>query len=289
MERTTERRKKRSSKSLSVACFLLAIAMVTPLPARAATIDDCHQAIARGMAGVARGRIAQVGRCLKSLNYDACIETDSHTAIHETELRNRVSAVTSDCQAALDEGASVADFGPLACPDAWEDCDTEVPSIATLDDLADCLICVERGLDFEIRAELGMPRPAPADSDERQCTRRIARLVSTTVRKSILDAAKCADGNIKPFACPVDATEESRFGKALSKFERNIATCRIDDGEAPGALANLCGGTATDAASLTACFTGLARCLACYTSNAALGQSEDCAATSGFAGCDGMF
>jgi len=278
-----------SMTSLAVVGFLLAsIATLAVVPAHATAVDDCHQAIARGMAGVARGRIAQVGRCLKSLNYDTCIETDSHTAIHETELRNRVSDLNSDCQAAVDGGASVADFGPLTCPDAWEDCDAEVPTITTLDDLADCLVCVERGLDFEIRAELGMPRLAPDDSDERRCTRRIARMVSTTVRKSILDAAACADGNVKPIACPVDAGEESRFGKAMSKFERSIATCRLDEGEAPGALVNLCGGTATDAASLTACFTGLARCLACYTSNAALGQSEDCAATSGFAGCDGM-
>lgn len=280
---------KHSVQRLFVVGSLLAVVTATPLPTHADATGDCHQAIARGMAGVARGRIAQVGRCLKSLHYDACIETDSHTAIHETELRNRVSNLTSDCQAAIDNGASIADFGPLTCPDAWENCDTEVPSIATLDDLADCLICVERGLDFEIRAELGMPRPAPADSDERRCTRRIARMVSTTVRKSILDAAACADGNAKPFACPVDAGEESRFGKSLSKFERSIATCRLDEGEAPGALLNLCGGTAADAAGLTACFTGLAKCLACHTSNTALGQSEDCAATSGFPGCDGMF
>lgn len=278
----------RMQRLSAVGVLLASLMTLTVVPAHATAIDDCHQAIARGMAGVARGRIAQVGRCLKSLNYDACIETDSHTAIHEIELRNRVSDPNSDCLAAIDGGASVADFGPLTCPDAWEDCDTDVPSITTLDNLTDCLICVERGLDFEIRAQLGLPRPTPADSDERQCTRRIARMVTTTVRKSILDAAACADGNAKPFACPVDTGEDSRFGKALSKFERSIATCRLDEGEAPGALANLCGGTAADAADLTACFIGLAKCLACYTSNAVLGQSEDCAATSGFAGCDGM-
>jgi len=275
-------------KALPVLVLSLAIVAAAPSAGDATAVDDCHRAISRGMAAVARGRIAQLGRCLKSLSYDSCIETDSHTAIHENELRNHVAGATSRCRAAIDSGASVSDFGPLTCVAAWEDCDLEVPSITTLDDLADCLVCVERGFDFEIRAELGMPRPAPADSDERRCTRRIARLVSTAVRKSILDAAACAEGNTKPFACPVDLSQDSRFGHALATFERSIATCRLDEGEAPGVLVNLCGGTATDAASLTACFTGLATCLACQTANSALGQNEDCAAFSGFAGCDGM-
>ncbi|MFN2426465.1 MAG: hypothetical protein ABR587_15355 [Candidatus Binatia bacterium] len=269
--------------------LMLSVALLAaPERAGAYAIDDCHRAISRGMQGVARGRIAQVGRCLKSLNYDACIETDSHTAIHENELRNHVTGAASSCRQALDSGAAVADFGPTSCADLWAGCAAEVPSISTLDDLANCLICHERGFDFAIRAELGMPRPAPADADERRCTRRIARLVSTTVRKSILDAAACARGNVKPFACAVDVTSESRFGAALAKFARAVAACGIDQGKAPGALVNLCGGAATDAASLTDCFTGLAKCLACHSANSALGQSEDCATLSGFAGCDGM-
>lgn len=279
-------------KILVAAALALAIAASAVPPAPAAeddAADRCHQAIARGQAAVKRGRIAQVGRCLKSLAYDTCLETDSHTAIHENELRNHVSGASGECQAALDAGAVVADFGPAACESSWEDCDAEVPSVTTLDDLAGCLICQERGYDFEIRHELGLPRPAPADPDERRCTRRLARLVTTTIRKAVLDTALCARGGAKPFSCPVDTTTQSRFGKALAKFGRNVAACRVDEGKAPGALANLCGGTATDAAGLTLCFEGLARCLACRTANSALGQAEDCTALSGFADCDGTF
>jgi hypothetical protein len=279
--------------ALAVAAALLALLAATPQPARALdaqAIARCHQDIAKGIRAVKRGRIAQVSRCLKYLDYDDCIETDSHTAIHENELRNWVAGDSSSCQQALASGSTIADFGPTVCADSWEDCDAEVPVIATLDDLVDCIVCSERGFDFAIRDEIGMSRPAPDDRDERQCTRRISRLVGTTVRKAVVDTARCADETgAKPFSCPIDASPDSRFGKALASFARNVETCEVDEGEAPGVLTHMCDGTATDAASLTACFEGLARCLACNTANEALGQSEDCAAFSAFPRCDGTF
>lgn len=276
----------------SVLSLALVFALGAPPPALAVdadAVDRCHQDIARAIAGVKRGRIAQVGRCLKSLNYDACIETDEHTAIHENELHNRVAGDSSSCRAAIESGVTVAEFGPTACGNEWAGCDVEVPTITTIEDVAECLVCAELGYDFEIRHELGMPRPAPEDADERRCTRRIARMVTTTIRKAVLDTAACAGGGTKPFSCPVDASGESRFGRALAKFARSISKCRVDEGRAPGALANLCEGSAMDAAGLTACFEGLAKCLACRTANGVLGQGEDCAAFSGFTRCDGMF
>jgi len=252
-------------------------------------VDACHQAILRGLAAVDRGRIAHVGRCLKEGNYDGCVETDFHAAVHENELRNHVAGETSDCAAALASGASLDEFGPTTCSNEWESCDTEFPSISSLSDLAECLLCQERGYDLYFRSVLGMPRPAPTDTGERRCTRLVAGMVNNTIRKSIYDTMACAEGNTKPFACPVDATGDSRFGAALAKFAKRIALCGIDDGEAPGVLVHLCGGTATDAASLTECFRGFAKCIACRTANTALDQAEDCVAFSGYAGCDGMF
>jgi len=252
-------------------------------------IDGCHQAILKGQAAVSRGRIAVVSRCLKTLNYQTCMDTDQHAIAHENELRNWVAGEDSACRAAIDAGSAVSDFGPASCSDEWADCDTEIPAITTLEDLAECLVCQERGLDFEFRDTIGLPRPTPGDLDERRCTRRIARLVSYAARKNVYDAAVCAQGGMKPFACPVDPTDESRFGRALATFARNITMCGIDEGKAPGALANLCGGSATDTATLTACFTAVAKCIACRRANSALGQSEDCIAFSGFADCDGMF
>jgi hypothetical protein len=238
---------------------------------------------------VMRGRTAHIGRCLKELNYDACIVTDIHTAVHENELRNHVAGATSSCQAALTSGAAVSDFGPASCASEWGDCDTEVPAIATLDHLAECLICQQKGYDLEERSVLGLPRTAPTDADERACTRRLARLVSNTVRKSTIDTAACAKGGTKPFTCPVDATAASRFGQALASFPRNVATCGLDQGKASGALVNLCGGAEADAAGITTCFSGFAKCVACRTGNSALEQSWDCTAFSGFADCDEMF
>lgn len=279
-------------RSLSALLLLLAPVPAMPpaaLAVDAQAVDRCHQAIVLGMAAVSRGRVALVSRCMKGLNYDACAENDLHATAHENELRNAVAGDNSACRDAIASGATLADFGPLTCEDSWEDCSTEVPAVSTLEDLAKCLVCQERGFDFEIRDELGLPRPAPDDRDERRCTKRIARLVGYTVRKSIYDTARCARGNAKPFSCPVDATDNSRFGASLAKFPARISRCGIDEGKAPDALANLCNAVATDAASLTTCFEGVARCLACRTANSALGQSEDCAAFSGFAGCDGAF
>jgi hypothetical protein len=274
--------------------FVLAALFAASFPVPASAVDDaavkgCHQAIVRGLHAVVRGRIAHVARCLKEGNYDACVETDFHAAVHEQELRNHVAGETSECEAALASGAVLADFGPTTCSNEWESCDSEFSSITTLSDLAECLLCQERGYDLEIRSVLGMPRPAPTDNDESRCTRLVAGMVQNTIRKSILDTLACADASTKPFTCPIDPTEDSRFGAALAKFSKRIALCGVDDGKAPGALVNLCGGTATDGQGLTDCFTGLAKCIACRTANTALEQSEDCAAFSGFAGCDGMF
>lgn len=279
-----------SSAARTVFLTFLVTAAATPaLAVDPAAVDRCQQDILRSITAVMRGRTAHIGRCLKELNYDACVVTDLHTAVHENELRNHVAGASSSCQAAVASGAAVSDFGPATCTGEWGDCDTAVPAIATLDDLAECLICQQKGYDLEERSVLGLPRTAPTDPDERACTRRLARLVSNTIRKSTIDAAACAKGGTKPFTCPVDATTASRFGHALATFPRNVATCGIDQGRSPGALVNLCGGAETDTAGITSCFTGLAECIACRTGNSALDQSSDCAAFSGFADCDGVF
>src|SRR5688572_249442 len=229
-------------RALAAAVTLLALAIAAPRSARAVDADAvsrCHQEIANGIRAVKRGRIAQVSRCLKFLDYDSCIETDSHTAIHENELRGWVAGESSPCQEAIASGATIADFGPTTCEDNWEACGTEVPLIATLDDLVSCIVCGERGFDFVIRDELGMPRAAPDDRDELQCNRRIARLVGTSVRKAVVDTASCARGGAKPFSCPVGSGPDTRFGRALASFARNVATCEVDEGEAPGALVHL--------------------------------------------------
>lgn len=277
-------------------CIPLAVslALALGLPSQAGAVDlqavdRCHQALLRGLAAVSRGRISLVGRCLKEDNWDACPETDLHAIAHENELRNMVAGPSSWCRAAIDSGASLADFGPDACASDWADCDAEIPSIASLEDLAECLVCQQRGFDFRLRGEFGLPRAEPSDPDERRCTRSVARLVSKTARVAIFDTASCASGGIKPFACAVDAGNASRFGAALARYTKTIARCGIDEGRAPGALANFCGGSAADAAGLAACFADVTKCVACRTANTALGQSDDCVAFSGVTDCDGNF
>lgn len=274
------------------AASALALLLLVSATGRAAdpeALDRCHQAVLRGLAAVSRGRIALVGRCLKEGKFDSCGETDFHVIPHENELRNFVAGDASSCRAAIDSGATVADFGPTNCDSNWAGCATAVPAIDTLEDLAECLVCQEKGFDFRMREAFGMPRPLPADPDERRCTRGLARLVTNTVRKVVFDTAACASGGTKPFTCAVDATTGSRFGRALSTFGKAVDRCGLDEGRAPGVLASLCGGTATTAAELTACLGNVARCIACRTANSGLGQGEDCVAFSGVADCDGTF
>jgi hypothetical protein len=277
-----------SSRSLAAAVASVMLLAAAP-PAKSDDADACHQQILRGMAGVARGRIAIVGRCLKDGRYADCPENDLHGIAHENELRNFVAGEKSPCTAATAGGAPLSDFGPSSCAGEWESCDAEVPSIASLDELAECLVCQMRGYDFFLRDAFGLPRPEPADADERRCTRRLARLASHAVRKSIHDAADCASGGGKPFSCLPDASSGSRFGKTLATFERNVAACGIDEGEAPGVLTAFCNGSATDGAGLVACLRGVATCVACRAASSALEQSADCASLSGLPDCDGSF
>lgn len=248
--------------------------------------DRCHQEILRGMAGIKKGRDGQRSRCLKFGNYDDCVDTDSHTRVHENVMRNRVAGPASPCTEALGAGSSIGDFGPASCPAEGNDCDLVVPSIQDASDLADCIVCIEEGYDRRIRDALGWPRALPGDPDERRCTRALGQSSAAAVKKAIHETAACARGGTKPFSCPVDASDESRFGHALSTITKKAVQCGLEEGKAPGAVVNLCEGAAVDPAGLVECFRGLARCLACRGANAALGQVEDCTIFSGYAGCD---
>src|SRR6185369_10440511 len=103
---------------LAVAAF--ALAAVAALPGYshavdAAAVEGCHRQLFRGLESDARGRYSTIQRCLENGKYDgSCVETDFHVEYHEQELRNRVAGDESPCQAALDSGAAVSDFGPVS-------------------------------------------------------------------------------------------------------------------------------------------------------------------------------
>ncbi|HEY2772836.1 MAG TPA: hypothetical protein VGK20_02160 [Candidatus Binatia bacterium] len=256
----------------------------------AAAVDKCRHELFAGLEASSSGHVGELAQCLLAGKYDgSCPFDDLHTGFDDNELIHQIAGPASACQAALASGATIADFGPASCANEWGDCDTAVPSIATLDDLAQCFVCQVRGHDAALRSVLGIPRPAPTDKDERHCTHRIALLVAGTARRAFYDADTCSAGLTKPYSCPFSTAATSHFGRALASFTPRIAACGIDDGKSPGVLANICGGTATNAAELTTCLESLTRCLACRSLDSALGQSDDCAVTSGYADCDGMF
>lgn len=268
---------------------LCAAAIAWPAAVWSSSTNQCHQLVVLRSAMVKKKRALQVAGCLRHGNFENCASVDALVRVEEAKLLGSIGGPGKICKAALDDGATPADFAPAACAADWNGCDLVVPAINTMADLAECLRCHEEGYDLALRNALGMPRSAPVDRAERLCAHLYARATGRAVRQASLDAAKCSYGLSEPFDCPVDDGPPTRFAEALAVLETSGARCGIDQGDGLGALADLCHGRATNQAELTACFVSLAKCLACRTRNAVLDQNQDCIAFSGDPACTGSF
>ena len=238
---------------------------------------DCIEDLARSIESIQRGRYPALTRCLRFGNYDNCAETDAHSAAHENELRRRLTGTKSDCVRAVDAGVTLDRLGPTECPAAGADCDVAVGAISTLDDLAECAVCVLLGIDRGYRQGLGLPSERPDDVDDRRCARSLAVVAGKSGRKGVKQAFRCARGGVQPFACPADATDGTRFAKALAVIERKAGKCPVDGGgQLTGVGPSLCDAAATTRAELAACVQALMRDRVCRTVNFGLGQSQDC-------------
>src|SRR6185503_8812616 len=134
----------------------------------------------------------------------------------ENALRDVVSGPTSECRAAVDtDGVPLSSFGPATCPAAWNGCDVAVPAIASLEDLAECLICVSTGHDRKLRAEFDFSYPS--ENNERRCTRSAKKGLMSVVGASMRAVTKCADGGTQPFSCAVDPVNDRGTAKAIEK------------------------------------------------------------------------
>lgn len=269
----------------AVAVSATAAILATVAVAEAASDVQCRKRIVGIVGLVKQKRTLRLSICLRTNNYDAC--SLDHVVIddEETKLLNQVGGPGRTCKKAFDEGFVLADFAPASCAAEFNDCDVEVPAIASMADFAACLRCQQEGYDLGIRDVLGMPRPAPVDREDRKCARLAGLATARAVRQADLDVQRCLQGQMGPVFCPVSDAPATRLARALASLDRKVRRCRIDEGQAPTALVDLCGAAAANETELVACLAGRAKCLACRSANAVLQQSQDCAAFSGDPSC----
>lgn len=260
------------------AALAVALVLALALPASADDETDCNRAIGKSVSLLRKSHQKRISKCLRFANFDCSLDS---LAIEQSEnrVRARVAGAGSSCDLAVNTGGiPLSSFGPAACPAAWNGCDAAVPAIATLSDLADCLVCVEVGHDRKVRDDLDFP-PLIENIDERKCVRFLYEALGQAVRIGMHPVDECAkDTGHQPFACPVDASPETPFGRRLTKIERLADQCDDATGMLGDDVKSLCNGTVTTTADLATCFNGLVRCITCRSANTTYGQSEDCAA-----------
>jgi hypothetical protein len=261
-----------------VAAMAAALLLTFALPAAADDEADCNRAIGKSVSLLRKSHQKRISKCLRFANFDCSFDS---LAIEQSEnrVRARVAGAGSSCDAAVNgQGLPVSSFGPTACPAAWNACDVAVPAIATLADLADCLVCVEVGYDRKVRDDLDFPLQIE-DNDERRCVRFLYEALGQAVRIGMHPVNECAkDAERQPFACPVDPSPATPFGRRLTKIERLADKCDDATGMLGDDVKSLCNGTVTTTTDLATCFNGLVRCITCRSANTTYGQTEDCVA-----------
>ncbi len=270
------------------------IVFLSPGRVAAATNEEqCNQDIAKIVVKLQRAYASRFGACVRSDLYLGCPDTGDAIKRQEKQLRQKVSGAKSHCALAVEgDGVPVSSFGPVSCPAAWNECDTTVPTIDTLDDLADCLVCVNRGIALHYRFLLDLPEPTLLVRSDQKCLRAVEKAARKAFVTGIKEIARCGRGGVKPFSCPVsDDPNETKFGRALAKITRKVFRC-TDESGVRGAIGRgvglMCHRAVVSPQDLDQCLAETSRCLACQTSNAMLGQSQDCPAFSGLRNCAGL-
>lgn len=271
-------------KLLAAAALVLALA----LPAHADNEALCNRSIGKSVALLRKAHQKRISKCLRFANY-ACPLDSLAIQQSENRLRARLTEAGSACDLAVHvDAVPLASFGPESCPASWNECDALVPSIATLADLADCLVCIEAGSDARVRGQLDFPE-AIENVQVRGCVRGLYEAMGQAVRVSMHQVESCAkEAERKPFACPVEDGPGSKLATLLDKMPKIALRC-IEEGSSSISeeVQPLCNGSADSTEALSQCFQTLTRCLACEVANSTWGQAEDCISFSGSASCDG--
>jgi len=260
-----------------VALFVLAIFATAEQVAaqEAACNDDIGEASSR----LRYSYQSQLTRCMKFGAFATCEEAGFHVVEAQQDARRIITSPTGSCAQAVDEGVLLTDVGPGTCPPADAHCDERIGDITSLDDLAECVVCMQEGFDAAYRLQLDMPVTTPANVNERKCIRSVVGKSLKAIRAGIRDVERCARGGVSPFACAANDDPATKFGRAQTQVSNAIDRCKDASGQTgsvSGDSALLCHGTAPTASDLLACAQATARCLVCSHANGVYQQSQDC-------------
>lgn len=280
-------------RSATVLAFAVALLLAPSwlFDARAASLEGrCNKKLATATAKLFSAQAKSNAQCVGGGNYDSECRRTAAVEKLEARVRKAVASERSACRAAVEtDGVPLSSFGPTACPNERAGCERLVPSIDSLEDLADCLICTQLGRFASFRFDVGLPVEGATRTEDQNCMRKVYRMLTKAVAAGDKSVAKCGGAGAKPFSCPPDNAPGSALADALLKVDAAIDQCELPAGQAgplSDLVATLCRTTLADAAELKQCASGLARCAVCRYANVAYDQSVDCPAFSGRADCD---
>ncbi len=255
------------------------------IPASEATTSEalCNERLGKRFVALERAYLGHMERCLRFSHYgESCAESDAAIDRGLARLARTLEDAQAACgRAVADDGVPVANFGP---GDSGE-C---ASAPASLEELAACLTEASGWLRYYYEWQLDLPPVVPAAADEHKCIRKAHRSAGKAIRVGLKELLRCTKGGVKPFACPADDGEASKFGKALAKIERKVSRCKDAAGVAgrvSGRAQELCHRAIATPADLAQCLQAMARCQVCRTGNIVYEQGQDCQAFSGLVTC----
>jgi DNA-binding beta-propeller fold protein YncE len=274
---------------------ILAIAVLACLiavtPAAADNESACSEAVTRSFAGLRNAHVKAQNACVNNPSYFC---SNHRVNVKEDLLQLSITGPSSPCLAAvISDGVPVSAFGPGAtCPGAFG-YDGGGDPITDLEELAFCLEGVAAGHANKSRHTLGLLSGvvlSEADKNEHKCASYAFKSLVKAWKTGIKDVARCARGGTKPFACSIDASPDSNFGRALTRIDRDVAKCTDANGVAAalsGESEKLCLRHLSGIDDLAACVREAAMCLVCRDANALYELGEDCAAFANSRTCYG--
>lgn len=269
---------------------LVLAAALTVLPVSDAhaltSLATCRLDLAKANAAWFKGNQKELLACIASPPADGC----RFNILAPTKLLSQAVAAGSACDTAVQsDGATIEEVLAGECPASWWNCDRWGPATA-LSDVYTCHRCRQTGLRIKVGYDVSRLPTADDSPEERQCAAGLFKAMARASQSAVRDTVACARSSGEPpWACPVSAADDSKFGRRLARLPQAAAACQGSLDVGSSAVRRLCNQAIVTADDLASCFRRIALCQACLEANQALGASQDCAAFSGDWQCDASF
>jgi len=264
---------------------LITTTIAISLAAAAVRADEvgCNMDIDKSLSKLVRAFESTTKSCLSHGDTGACPLSNTGIDKATNRLISRITEPGRDCDDAINTGTPISSLGPGGtCPDI-DGCGDSVGTIDDLTDLADCLVCVSRGMAERIDFRLLSHASGPL-----KCKRALYFATLKAMRTGRKQISRCARDGTQPFACALDDDPAAQFGRALTKIRPKIEKC-TDSLGIPGVLTtstmnSLClDGPFFGNDDVEDCYADNARCQACSYGNLVFNQGQDCTEFSGIA------